>query len=79
MTVRPEKNLIIRSNLINAPVERCFDLTRSIEFHEKKSSLIGAKAIGGKTSGLAEEGDEIIWSARFFGLRFSMTTHISEF
>ena len=66
---------------VRAPMERCFDLARSVDLHVDSSTGIGARAIGGRRGGLSGEGDETVWSARFFGVRFSMTTRIegSEF
>ncbi len=68
---------IVKSVFVHAPVGLCFDLTRSIEFHVASSKAIGARAIGGKTKGLSEEGDETTWSARFFGIRTSLKTMIT--
>ena len=63
---------------IDAPIERCFDLVRSIDFHAAAARSIGGAAIGGKTSGLAAEGDSTRWRATFFGLRFRLTTQIEQ-
>jgi len=59
--------------------ERCFDLARSIEVHSAGASLIDGKAIAGRTAGLSNQGDQTTWSARFFGIRFSLTTEITDF
>ena len=64
--------------LIAAPAERCFDLARSIDAHAASATLIHGKAIGGKQTGLAEAGDETVWSAEFFRVRFRLTTRIGE-
>ena len=63
---------------VRAPVERCFDLARSVELHVDSSTGIGAQAIGGRRGGLSGAGDVTVWSARFFGLRFAMTTRIED-
>ena len=49
---------------INAPVERVFDLSRSISLH--KISLVDTdeKAIAGITTGLINEGESVTWQAR---------------
>lgn len=65
--------------VILAPIERCFDLARSVDVHTASACLIHGKAIGGRTAGLAALGDSTTWSARFFGMRFSLTTEIMEF
>jgi ligand-binding SRPBCC domain-containing protein len=65
--------------VIYAPAARCFDLARSIKFHAASAGIIHGKAMAGRTAGLAALGDKTTWSARFFGLRFSLTTEITEF
>jgi len=62
-----------------APVERCFDLARSVEMHISGAAPIYGKAIAGRTAGLSEQYDRTTWSARFFGMRFTLTTEITEF
>jgi hypothetical protein len=62
--------------VIHAPIQCCFDLTRSIDVHVYTARGISGKATAGKTSGLAELGDITTWSAKFFGLRFNLTTKI---
>ena len=64
---------------VRAPPGRCFDLARSVDLHVDSSREIGARAVAGRTSGLSGAGDTTTWSARFCGLRFSMTTRIENF
>ena len=64
--------------LVSAPIERCFDLVRSIDLHEEKSFAIGAVAKAGKTKGLSELGDNTIWSGKFLGVRSSMNIVVTE-
>ncbi len=64
---------------VQASVERCFDLARSVDLHVDSSTGIGARAMGGRRGGLSGEGDHTVWSARFFGVRFAMTTRIEDF
>ena len=65
--------------IIHAPKERCFDLARSVDCHAATARTIGGKAVAGRVSGLSELGDWTTWSARFFGLRFRLTTEITAF
>ncbi len=65
--------------IINAPKERCFDLARSVNVHTLTARTISGKAVAGRVFGLSALGDWTTWSARFFGLRFRLTTEISEF
>lgn len=70
---------LIYTTTLPAPICTCFDLVRSIETHCATASGISARAIGGRCSGLSEIDDETRWSARFFGMRFELTTRISEY
>jgi ligand-binding SRPBCC domain-containing protein len=63
---------------IEAPLERCFDLARSIDFHVHSVSDTKEKAVGGITSGLIGHGQQVEWRARHFGLWFNMTVAITE-
>lgn len=64
---------------IHATPERCFDLARSVELHADSSQLIRGRAVAGHVRGLADAGHWTTWSARFFGVRFRLTTRITDF
>jgi ligand-binding SRPBCC domain-containing protein len=64
---------------ISAPVERCFDLSRSIDLHVASTGKSGERAVAGVTSGLLAMGQEVTWSARHFGLRQHLTSRITAF
>jgi len=63
---------------IEAPLERCFDLARSIDFHKHSVSSTKEQAIGGVTSGLIDMGQQVQWRAKHFGLWLHMTIAITE-
>jgi len=63
---------------IEAPLDKCFDLARSIDFHLHSVSSTKEKAVGGVTSGLIGLGQQVEWRARHFRLWFSMTVAITE-
>ena len=63
---------------INAPVEACFDLSRSVDLHLNSMQHTKEKAVAGKTSGLLSVNDWVTWEANHFGLKFYMTIRISE-
>lgn len=69
---------LVSTRTIHAPLERCFDLTRSVDVHVYTSRTIAGRAIGGKRHGLAALGDQTTWSARFFGIRCALTTEIQR-
>lgn len=63
--------------IINAPIERCFDLARSVEVHLAGNVHFGEQAIatGGLTSGLIGLRQRVTWRAKHF---FVWQTLISE-
>jgi ligand-binding SRPBCC domain-containing protein len=54
---------------IDAPVERCFLLSLSIDLHVASAHGSQEKAIGGVMSGLIGEGETVTFQARHFGWR----------
>ncbi len=69
--------LIKLITIINAPVQVVFDLSRSIDFHQKTASKSREKAIAGRTSGLIALNESVTWSAVHFGVRQQLTTVIT--
>lgn len=63
--------------LIEAPVERCFALSLSIDAHTGSMADSGERAVAGTTSGEIGPGESVTWSARHFGVRFRMTSRIT--
>jgi ligand-binding SRPBCC domain-containing protein len=62
---------------IDAPMERCFHLARSIEVHQLGGVRSGAKAVAGVTSGLIGMGQRVTWKARHFGIWQHLTSEIT--
>jgi ligand-binding SRPBCC domain-containing protein len=62
--------------IIHAPLEICFDLSRSIDLHIESTKQSNEKAINGRTSGLIEEGEFVTWEATHFVVRQRLTTQI---
>jgi ligand-binding SRPBCC domain-containing protein len=61
---------------INAPVERCFRLSASIELHVASAASTGEKAVDGVTTGVIGEGEMVTWRGRHFGLKLRHTSRI---
>jgi hypothetical protein len=61
---------------IDAPIQRCFDLSRSVEVHLLSNVHSGeqALALGGKTSGLVGLYEEVTWRAKHFGVWHNLTS-----
>ena len=65
--------------VIAAPVERCFDLARSVEVHLEGNIHCGerAAAMRGVTSGLVGVGQRVTWRAKHFGVWHNLTSEIT--
>lgn len=72
-------NKIELSTFIEAPIERCFDLARSIDLHKISVQQTQETAIGGVTSGLIGPNQKVLWQATHLGFRQTMETQISKF
>jgi ligand-binding SRPBCC domain-containing protein len=64
---------------IEATIERCFDLSRSVEAHLHSTAQSGERVVGGVTAGLLSLGDEVTWEARHLGIRQRLTSRITQF
>jgi ligand-binding SRPBCC domain-containing protein len=64
---------------IRAPIERTFDLARSVDLHMDSTAQTGERAIAGVTSGLMALGQEVTWRARHLGIWQHLTSRITEF
>ena len=66
------------TTIIDAPIEKCFDLARSIDLHLRSTAKTGEKAVAGRTSGLIEKGETVTWEAVHFGIKQRLTSRIGE-
>lgn len=67
------------STTIHAPIERCFDLSRSIEVHLLGNTHFGEQATAGVSTGLIGPGEQVTWRAKHFGVRQHLTSAITAF
>jgi len=63
---------------IKAPMDRCFDLARSVEAHLASTAKTAERVVGGRKEGLFELGDSVTWEARHFGLRLRQGSTITR-
>jgi ligand-binding SRPBCC domain-containing protein len=63
--------------LIRAPIERCFDLARSVDAHVASARRTSERAVAGVTQGLLEPDDEVEWEAVHFGIRQRLRVRIT--
>jgi len=54
-------------------------LARDLDLHTRSLAHTGERAVGGRTSGRIELGEEVEWSARHFGVRWRLRSRITEF
>jgi len=64
---------------ITAPIQRVFDLSRSVDLHAASIAHTRERAVAGVTSGLMSLGEEVTWRARHFGIWQSLTSRITAF
>ena len=66
----------LETNII-APIERVFDLARSINLHQQSMDHTHERAVGGVTTGLIDLGQTVTWEAVHFGIRQRLTSKIT--
>lgn len=63
--------------IINAPIQRYFDLARNVDVHQTSLAHTNERAVAGKTSGLVELGDTITWQAKHLGVTQLLSVKIT--
>ena len=66
------------TSFIAAPVERVFDLSRSINLHQISTAATNEKAIDGVLSGLIEKDETVTWQAKHLFKTRQFTSKIME-
>jgi ligand-binding SRPBCC domain-containing protein len=64
---------------IEAPLERVFDLARSLDLHADSMHRNREVAVAGTTNGLIGLGESVTWRARHFFIPFRLTAKITGF
>ena len=64
---------------ITAPMQRVFDLSRSVDLHSASNTQTGERAIAGVTSRLMSLGQEVTWRSRHCGIWQCLTSRITAF
>lgn len=65
--------------IIDADIEICFDLSRSIDLHQISTAHTDEKAITGRTEGLIELGEFVTWEAKHFGFTQQLCSKITAY
>jgi ligand-binding SRPBCC domain-containing protein len=71
--------LIELCTIIDAPIERCFDLARSIDLHKLSTEGSEEEAIDGVTFGLIGKYQRVTWRAKHFGITQTLSSKITVF
>ncbi len=71
--------LIKLETTINAPIEICFDLSRSIDLHKISTAKTNETAIDGITKGLINYDEFVTWQATHLGIRQKLTSKITAY
>src|SRR5713226_1430526 len=64
---------------INAPIERCFDLSLSVDLHRHSVAHTHERPVAGVTSGVMKLGDTVTWEAMHFGIKQHLTSKITAY
>lgn len=64
---------------MHAPIDRCFDLARSIEIHIRSTEKTREKVVGRSATGLLGPDDEVTWEGIHLGVRQRLTSRITVF
>jgi len=63
---------------IHAPIDRCFDLARSIDLQKLSVKATNEVAVAGVTSGLLGLNQRVLWQTTHLGIRQSLEVKISK-
>jgi ligand-binding SRPBCC domain-containing protein len=63
---------------IKAPVERCYDLSLSVDLHSDSMAHTRERPVAGVLSGVMKLGDTVTWEAVHFGVKQYLTSKITE-
>lgn len=64
---------------IDAPPERCFDLSLSVDLHRHSVAHTHERPVAGVTSGMMKLGDTVTWEAVHFGIKQHLTSKITAY
>ncbi|WP_295126052.1 SRPBCC family protein [uncultured Chitinophaga sp.] len=65
------------TTVIHAPLQRVFDLSRSITLHKRSMEHTNEEAVAGRTNGLIENGETVTWRAKHLNKVRQLKVHIT--
>lgn len=63
---------------IDAPPERCFDLSLNVDLHQSSTAHTHERAVAGVTAGVMKLGDTVTWEAVHFGVKQRLSSKITS-
>ncbi|MGE6221590.1 SRPBCC family protein [Nubsella zeaxanthinifaciens] len=70
---------IVLHTEIAAPIEICFDLSRSIDLHQISTDHTKESAVEGITTGLIGMNEQVTWQATHYGITQRLTSKITAY
>ncbi len=64
---------------IDAPINRCFLLSLSVDLHKASVAQTHEKVVAGVMHGLMKLNDSVTWQAKHFGFTLTMTSKIATY
>lgn len=64
---------------IEAPAERCFDLSLNVDAHSQSVAQTRERPVAGVTTGVMKLGDTVTWEAVHFGIKQHLTSKITVY
>jgi ligand-binding SRPBCC domain-containing protein len=65
--------------VVDAPIQTCFDLSRSIDVHMRSTAQTKERAVAGVMSGLIGLNETVTWEAVHLGVKWKLTSKITAF
>jgi ligand-binding SRPBCC domain-containing protein len=72
-------SIIRLETYIEAPAERCFDLSLDVDMHHQSVSHTHERPVAGVTTGVMKLGDTVTWEAVHFGIKQHLTSKITAY
>jgi ligand-binding SRPBCC domain-containing protein len=72
-------NVIRSTTLVRAPIDRCFDLSLSIDLELEAARDFKIRAVEGVTTGTIGPGQRVQWQTEQFGMRVTHESEITRF
>ncbi|MDQ2716034.1 MAG: SRPBCC family protein [Chloroflexota bacterium] len=64
---------------IDAPIERCFDLSLNVDLHRHSVAHTHERPVAGVLTGVMKLGDMVTWEAVHFGVKQHLTSKITAY